>query len=279
MGWLRRILERPPLLHVAVDEGSGPLVVLVHGIASSSVTFERLIPLLVPSRRVVAIDLLGFGDSPAPEEAEYTLEQHVAALARTLKRVVGREPYTLVGHSMGSLIATRFAAQSGQRLDRLVLVSPPIYLPPTAIGTPLDRAAMGLYLKVYEYLREHKEFTMRGAASLAAISPIKNVLEVSERNWRAFTLSLQNAIESQTTVSDLAEVRVPIELVYGTLDPFLTPSGLRIAEQLRHVTVHRVDGADHLVRPRLARVVATAVLADSRRTAERREARRGGEPE
>ncbi len=106
---------------------------------------------------------------------------------------------------------------------------------------------------------------MRSAARLAAISPIKNVLEVSERNWRAFSLSLKNAIESQTMVSDLAAVRAPIELVYGTLDPFLATSGIRLAEQLRSVTVHRVDGNDHLVRPRLARVVATAVLARPRR--------------
>lgn len=265
MGWLRQLFERPPLLHVAIDEGEGPIVVLLHGIASSSVTFENLVPLLTPTRRVIAIDLLGFGESPSPEEAEFTVEEHVAALRRTLRHVVGRAPFMLVGHSMGSLIATRYASQHPHRLERLVLVSPPIYLPPQSIGTPWDRAAVGLYLRAYEYLRDHKEFTMRSAARLAAISPIKNVLEVSERNWRAFSLSLKNAIESQTIVSDLAAVRAPIELVYGTLDPFLATSGIRLAEQLRSVTAHRVDGNDHLVRPRLARVVATAVLSRPRR--------------
>ena len=265
MGWLRELFERPPLLHVAIDEGEGPIVVLLHGIASSSVTFENLVPLLTPTRRVIAIDLLGFGASPAPADSEFTVEDHVAALRRTLRSTVGREPFMLVGHSMGSLIATRYAAQYPNRLERLVLVSPPIYLPPESIGTPWDRAAVGLYLRAYEYLRDHKEFTMRSAARLAAISPIKNVLEVSERNWRAFSLSLKNAIESQTMGSDLAAVRAPIELVYGTLDPFLATSGIRLAEQLRSVTVHRVDGNDHLVRPRLARVVATAVLARPRR--------------
>ncbi|MEO7147257.1 MAG: alpha/beta hydrolase, partial [Terrimesophilobacter sp.] len=69
----------------------------------------------------------------------------------------------------------------------------------------------------------------------------------------------ENLIESQTTISDLAEVMVPVEVIYGSLDPFLTPAGLRIVERLRHVTVHKVEANDHLIRKRLARVVATAV--------------------
>lgn len=71
--------------------------------------------------------------------------------------------------------------------------------------------------------------------------------------------SLQQSIESQTAVSDIASVRVPVEVAYGTLDPFIFPAGLRIVEQMRHVTVHKVDAGDHLVRKRLARVVAAAI--------------------
>ena len=100
---------------------------------------------------------------------------------------------------------------------------------------------------------------MRAAARLARLSPIKNLLDVSERNWRAFALSLQNSIETQTTLSDLAEVRVPVELIYGSLDPLLAPAGIKIVSQLRNVTAHRVDGGDHVIRNRLARVVATAI--------------------
>jgi pimeloyl-ACP methyl ester carboxylesterase len=254
-GWGRR----PPLLHVAIDEGTGPAVVLIHGIASSSVTFEYVTPLIVGRHRAIAIDLLGFGRSPVPDDAEYTIEDHVGALARTIDSLKLHEPFVLVGHSMGSLIASRYAATHGARLSRLVLVSPPIYLSPGAIGSKRERTTMGLYLRVYEYLRLNKEFTIRAAAGLARLSPIKNLLEVSETNWRAFVLSLQNSIESQTSVSDLASVRVPVEVVYGSLDLFIAPSGIRVIEQLRGVTVHRVDGGDHVIRPRMARVVATAI--------------------
>lgn len=250
---------RKPPLHIAIDEGSGPVVVLVHGIASSSVTFEKLVPRIVDTHRVIAIDLLGFGESVAPPDARFTIEEHVAALADTIATLRLRHPFVLVGHSMGSLIAARYAATRHREVSKLILVSPPVYIPPNAFGDPVDRAAMGLYLKAYEFLRGNERFTIRAAAVLARMSPIKNVLDVSERNWTAFVYSLERAIESQTTVSDIASVRVPVEIVYGTLDPFLMPGALRIVEQMRQVTVHKVEGGDHLVRKRTARVVAAAI--------------------
>lgn len=259
--WWRRIRRQAPVLHIAHDSGTGPgpVIVLVHGIASSSVTFARLFPIIDGKHRVIAIDLLGFGRSPSPLDATYTIEEHTAAIDATIRSIGLREPFILVGHSMGSLIAARYAARNPSRLLRLVLVSPPIYITPTAIGDPRDRATMDVYLRAYEYLRANKGFTMRTAQGLSRISPIRNVLEVSEANWEAVRLSLQNSIESQTTISDIAAVRVPIDIVYGALDPFLFAGGLRIVEQMRHVTMHRVEANDHLVRRRLAQAVAAVI--------------------
>lgn len=256
---LRR--RRLPTLNVAVDEGYGPVVVLVHGIASSYVTFENVVPLLQVSHRVIAVDLLGFGGSAAPPSATFTLEEHVEYLRRTLSRLRLPQPYVLVGHSMGSLIASRYAAMHSAELAGLVLVSPPVYLPPEIVGDPLDRTAMTVYRRIYEFLRRKKTFTIRNAALLARLSPIKNVLEVNERNWNAFVLSLEHSIETQTVITDVASTDAPIHVVYGTLDPFLVPGALRIVERMRHVTVHKVDGGDHLIRKRMARVVAAAVEA------------------
>ncbi|WP_309069378.1 alpha/beta hydrolase [Microbacterium sp.] len=255
----RLAARRRPPLHVAVDEGDGPAVVLVHGIASSYTTFENVVPLVQPGHRVIAMDLLGFGASPAPPSATFTLDEHVLYLERTLARLRVREPFVLVGHSMGALIATRFAARRSSSLTGLVLVSPPVYLPPDIVGDPVDRAAMSLYRRVYEFLRRKRQFTLRNAALLARLSPIRDAFEVSERNWNAFVLSLQNAIETQTVITDAAATDVPIEVIYGTLDPFLVPGALRVIERMRHVTVHKVRGGDHLIRMPMARVVARAI--------------------
>ena len=257
MGWWSR--RRAPLLHVAIDEGEGPAVILVHGIASSSITFQELVPYLSDAHRVIAVDILGFGASPNPPSSQYTIDDHVRSLDATIRSLRLRAPFILVGHSLGSLISSRFAAEHPSSVAKLVLVSPPVYLAPSAFGDPRDRAAMGIYMKVYEYLRANKDFTMRAARGLDRLSPIRNLLDVSEENWNAFTLSLQNAIESQTTVSDVARVRVPVEIIYGTLDPFLMPSGIRILEAMRHVTVHRIDRADHVIRKGFAKKVAKLI--------------------
>ena len=108
-------------------------------------------------------------------------------------------------------------------------------------------------------MRANRSFTQAGAKALSRISPIKNLLEVTEDNWRAFALSLEQCIESQTTVTDLAQVKAPIDLIYGSRDPFLAPAGLRVVERMRGVTTTKVDGADHVIRPDLADQIARIV--------------------
>ena len=60
-------------------------------------------------------------------------------------------------------------------------------------------------------------------------------------------------------MSDIAAVRVRIDVVYGAQDQFIAPGTMRIIEQMRHVTMHRVEVNDHLLRKRLARAVATVI--------------------
>ena len=93
-------VSRAPKLHVAIDKGVGHPVILLHGIASSSVTFDNVVPLLGSHHRVIAIDLLGFGDSPTPANSGYSMEEHVDALARTIRQLHVRGRVTLVGHSL-----------------------------------------------------------------------------------------------------------------------------------------------------------------------------------
>src|SRR5690554_1861003 len=250
---------RRPTLQIAEDVGTGPVVILVHGIASTSVTFQNLVPLLSDRHRVISINLLGHGDSPAPPDAEYTIEEHVDWLHRTIRSLGLREPFIIVGHSLGAILVSRYARENPRRVSRVILVSPPIYISPTEVGDRFERAALGAYLKVYEFLRVNKQFTLRNAAIISRLLPIKNVFEVTEQNWDAFVKSLQNCIESQTTISDIAGVDTPIDIVYGSLDQFIVPGGMRIVEKLRHVTMHQVDANDHLIRKRLAKVVASVI--------------------
>ncbi|ARJ06533.1 hypothetical protein GCM10010988_17980 [Cnuibacter physcomitrellae] len=272
--------QREPLLHVSVDSEPAPpaehghehghtphlraeqppTIVLVHGIASSATTFDFVVPLIRDDYRVIAVDLLGFGQSPQPPDAEYTLEEHVDALAHTLRHL-GLRHFTLVGHSLGCLIASRYAATHRRSLDKLVLVSPPVYQSPSEIGDPRTRARVSGYLAAYRFFRENKDFTLANAAWVTKLLPIEHVMEITEQNWTPFVKSLENCIETQTIISDLATVDVPIEVVYGTLDEFLVPGSVAILSRMKGVTTHPVHVNDHVIRRSMARVVATAIGA------------------
>lgn len=257
---IKRLSSRKaPRLHVAVDIGDGPVIVLIHGIASSSVTWQKLIPRIDGRYRVIAIDILGHGESPVPLDAEYTIEEHVDAVHATIKSLRLREPFVLVGHSMGALIASRYAATRPSRIRHLVLVGLPVYPPVSGLSDRRVKARIGTYLRAYEFLRNNKQFALESAALIAPLLPIKGVFEITERNWVPFVRSLENCIESQTVISDIARARMPIDIVYGGLDQFMVPGSMEILERMSGVTMHRVEASDHLVRRRLAAVIARVI--------------------
>lgn len=250
-----------PPLEVAFDEGSGPILVLVHGIASSAVAFNKLTPLLTPHFRVIGVNLLGCGGSPAPD-IEYTVDQHVAAIRSTLLRRGIVTPFTLVGYSMGGLISVRFAARYRRWVTRLVLVGTPIYPAPETVDNPLDRAQLGFYNDFYDYLKANPTFTAVSAEAVNALSPVKGLLTVTERSWEATKRSMTNVIQRQSALADLVRVRAPIDLFYGTLDPFLSKAGTDAATRLPNVTAHAVDLVDHVIRAPMAKAVAAVLVGD-----------------
>ena len=259
MAWWQFFRGKKPPLHVSSFGDSGSPVVLLHGIASSSLSYEHLIPLIEKNHRVAAVDLLGFGQSTAKANAQFTLEEHVEALRLTLDRKRIRGRFTLVGHSLGALIGIRFAALYPSRVSHLVLIAPPVYLPKEQITDPVARIRMDLYYRLWDFLRHNPEFTSKAAKTLDRMMPVQNSLEVTPESWSAFSMSLKNCIEDQTTLTDLAQVRVPIDLVYGTADPFVRPSAIDFIERMRGVATTRVDGVDHVLRPKLMKAVAALI--------------------
>jgi pimeloyl-ACP methyl ester carboxylesterase len=100
--------------------GSGPVVVLVHGITSSSATWQRVMPDLARSFTVIAPDLAGHGESAKPK-GDYSLGAH-ASNVRDLLLALGHERATFVGHSLGGGIVMQLCYQFPERCERLVLV-------------------------------------------------------------------------------------------------------------------------------------------------------------
>ena len=104
-----------------VEAGSGPVLLLIHGMAGNIGNWQEVIGPLARHHTVVAPDLPGHGAS-APGAGDYSLGA-LAACLRDLLVVLGHERATLVGHSLGGGIAMQFAYQFPEITERLVLVS------------------------------------------------------------------------------------------------------------------------------------------------------------
>lgn len=109
--------------------GGGEPQLLVHGLGASSVTWAEVLHGLSATGPVVAIDLPGFGKTPASDEDALSVHGYVRFVIEVAD-ALGWHRFTLHGNSMGGLIATLLAAQQPERVARLVLVSPA--LPPTS---------------------------------------------------------------------------------------------------------------------------------------------------
>lgn len=104
-----------------VAGADGPVIVLLHGVAGCSSTWEPVMERLAVTARVVAPDLLGHGDSAKPR-GDYSLGAYASGL-RDLLTLLGHDRVTLAGHSLGGGVAMQFAYQYPERVARLALVA------------------------------------------------------------------------------------------------------------------------------------------------------------
>lgn len=127
-------------IHI-IDEGSGPAVMLVHGFGGHTYSFHATIPDLARDHRVVALDLIGFGYSERPRDADYSLTAHATRVLAVMDKL-GIHKASLIGHSMGGEVVMRVAAMAPDRVDKLVLAASVSgdripTLPPTPLVKPL----------------------------------------------------------------------------------------------------------------------------------------------
>lgn len=100
--------------------GSGPAILLIHGIGDNSTTWTGIHAKLAQRFTVIAPDLLGHGRSDKPR-ADYSIAAYANGM-RDLLSVLDIERVTIIGHSLGGGVAMQFAYQFPQLVDRLILV-------------------------------------------------------------------------------------------------------------------------------------------------------------
>ncbi len=215
--WHQR-LRRPYRLAKRVDVGEGIPVVLLHGIGRSAGVWQPLVKQLKGKNyRLVAFDLLGFGDSPKPLWPDYDIDTHTDAVIANLQWQHFGEPVVLIGHSLGALVALRLAARRPDLVRHVILYEMPLYE-----GLPEKRrykARLAIYFRFYEWaIRQNpnfgeakKRFKERMASKVVGA-------ELTQESWQPFIKSLENSIMQQTGAEDIKNLYMPADVIYGSRD-------------------------------------------------------------
>lgn len=126
-----------PRMHY-LDEGQGPVVVMLHGNPSWSFYYRNLAKALAPTHRVIVPDHVGCGlsDKPADESYEYTLERRVADVEALLDHLAPTEKITLVVHDWGGMIGMAWATRHPERVEKIVVLNTGAFFLPASKPFP-----------------------------------------------------------------------------------------------------------------------------------------------
>jgi len=235
------------------DVGEGDPLILLHGIATDRHIWDLVVPELAAERRVVTLDLPGFGGS-APVGEDFDLE-HVAE--RIVHGLTGRGihgPLDLVGHSLGGGIAITLAANHPRLVRRLVLVAPAGLRPfPATVSNVLAAAADAVLaarrgaVSLTDLWWGRKLLLSLTAADGAELPPTlaRQLVEASATAQR--TPAALATITSADLRPMLAQLRMPLGVIWGELDRTVPIRALEEVVKARpDAAVARIRAAGHV---------------------------------
>ncbi|RZU12842.1 alpha/beta fold hydrolase [Streptomyces sp. BK239] len=278
-----KIRSRPP-----AREGLEPAL-YVHGLGGSSQNWSALMALLDGVVDSEAVDLPGFGDSPPPDDGDYSVTAHARAVIRYLD-ASARGPVHLLGNSLGGAVSTRVAAVRPDLVRTLTLVSPALpelriqrtAVPTGLLGVPGVAALFSRFTR--EWTAEQR---VRGVTALCYGDPgrvapesFQHAVEEMERRlrlpyfWDAMTRSARGLVNAYTLGGQhglwrqAERVLAPTLLVYGGRDQLV---GFRMAQRsaraFRDSRLLTLPDAGHVAMMEYPETVATAfreLLAETR---------------
>ncbi len=266
---------------------------MVHGLGGSSYNWDLLAARL--GGTVIAIDLPGFGHSPP--QAGDTFERHVEVVTEMLDRL--EAPVTLVGNSMGGIVAEVVASQ--RRIEALVLIAPATPLPPGVLPSdPVTVARLliqGMPILGPSYTRRLAEEgtpadQVRRTLAIVAADPgtvAPEYIAASEHlaalrrhapwAYPSFTASARavgRRLLRRRWFDDMIDrIEAPTLLVWGDRDRVVTPASLRrLATRRPDWTTFELEGIGHV--PMLEAPATTADIVLEWRTTVRPSARTAG---
>jgi pimeloyl-ACP methyl ester carboxylesterase len=241
-----------------VQKGSGPVLLLIHGMASSLETWRLVVDPLARNATVLAVDLPGHGGS-SPGSGDSSLGS-LAAGVRDVVAALGHDRVTLVGHSLGGGIAMQFSYQFPEMTERLVLVAsgglgPQVNLALRAASLP----GANLFLSVtagpagrgFDGARRALRAVRRPPAP-GLDELVRSYASLADADRRSAFLATVRSVIGLSGQSVQAADRLylakelPVLLIWGAEDPIIPVEHARAThELLPHSTLSVFDGVHH----------------------------------
>ncbi|WP_328810471.1 alpha/beta fold hydrolase [Rhodococcus sp. NBC_00294] len=238
--------------------GSGSPVLLLHTVRTQAEHFHRLLPHLLPGHTVYALDLPGMGWSDIVPGASYEEPAMRAGVLRLLDGLDLRD-VTVVGESMGAVLALTAAAERPDRVRRVVAINPYDYaggilrsglLARVIIGG-VTAPIVGPLLAGVEPRPVVRQILRGGLGDRSALTEdyLTELLRVGRRPGypgvaRAVYRALPSLIAARSTYE---RVDVPVTLVHGDRDWSRESDRRAHVRALPHADVHRIEGAGHFL--------------------------------
>jgi len=228
---MERPLNSTQTLYVAESGVDGSTLVFLPGMGGTTRYWQGRLTVLEKRCRVLLVDPLGFGQSPKPQ-TQYTVERHVDALHRTLSP---EAPFTLIGHSMGAVLALAYAGRYPQQVKRLILIGLPYFggreqtyehfrngpIPNRWVFTNVTLAAIACMLT--------RRVFGRVLPTLLRDVPREVAEDLVKHTWRSFTSSLWEVIYNYDLQEAVAQLdpHLPVFCLHGEQDQTAPLAGVQ----------------------------------------------------
>ncbi len=221
--------------------GAGDAVVVLHGQISTHGYMRDVVNLIKDKKTVYSFDLLGFGDSPRPRLAAYSVAQHVKSLHATLIDAKVKTPFIIVGHSMGSQLALAYAAAYPTDVKALVISGLPLFEGPKtayiqmgAMNPRIEWILKGKRARLLRVLTRIAEPTTMKIAGIIGNSdyPTHVVRESVRHSWVSFKRSMENVVIGYDAFTDIKKITQPIKFIFANEDTINRNAKLKLAPYL-----------------------------------------------
>ena len=238
-----------------LEEGGGKAVLLLHGasLGSSCDVWSGIAGALAKrGLRAIALDLPGFGGSDAPHDASVAFR---TKFVPAFLDAIGLERASVVGHSQSGRIAVNLALEDPGRLDRIVVVGTASLLPPLA-GAGKGDAEADIEGASEPTIEEVAELVGSQLFDVSRATPdrvaLRHRMSIG-RNFEAFLArraakaQSRGGKEGPPPWEQLAQVRVPMRMVYGRQDRSAEARAALAKQRLPGLDLHLVDRCRHMV--------------------------------